>query len=152
MIDWRFVRLSEHFRLGEFACHGTRCVCHGLACGIAPALVTVLEEARGIVSAGPVKITSGVRCDEHNRKVGGHKASFHRVGLAADITNFHLRQDLEGWALKIGQVVESWCGPEHGNVIYYPNHGFIHVDVGHRISDLVRRKDERTQTIPPDAV
>ena len=33
----------------------------------------------------PIIVTSGYRCDELNRAVGGVKSSYHRLGMAADI-------------------------------------------------------------------
>ena len=40
-----------------------------------------LREAWG----APIIVTSGYRCEELNRKVGGSKYSYHRLGMAADI-------------------------------------------------------------------
>lgn len=34
----------------------------------------------------PIKVNSGYRCDALNKAVGGSKTSYHRFGLAADIT------------------------------------------------------------------
>ena len=80
------VRLSQHFKLSEFlnlsrypgniptmqAVANLTYGCHQL-----------LEPARLIV--GPIIITSGFRCEEVNRKVGGVRNSQHLVGQAADI-------------------------------------------------------------------
>lgn len=33
----------------------------------------------------PIIVTSGYRCEELNRAVGGAKASYHRLGMAADV-------------------------------------------------------------------
>lgn len=80
------VRLSPHFKLGEFlnldkyadntptmqAVANMTYGCHML-----------LEPARQVV--GPIIINSGFRNDDVNRKVGGVKNSQHLLGQAADI-------------------------------------------------------------------
>lgn len=75
--------LSKHFNKAEFAC---KCGCgFGLKDGdIDPALVQRLEELRENFGK-PIYITSGCRCDKHNRKVGGAQFSQHKLGTAADI-------------------------------------------------------------------
>jgi uncharacterized protein YcbK (DUF882 family) len=69
----------KHFTIFEFAC---KCGCGYDA--ISPALVGKLELARDEAGVAFV-ITSGCRCDEHNKKVGGVAGSAHTMGLAADI-------------------------------------------------------------------
>jgi putative chitinase len=80
------VRLSQHFKLGEFlnldkypenipsmqAVANMSYGCHQL-----------LEPARLIV--GPIIINSGFRCESVNRRVGGVRNSQHLIGQAADI-------------------------------------------------------------------
>jgi hypothetical protein len=80
------VRLSPHFKLGEFLNFGKypenipsmqdvvnlTYGCHQL-----------LEPARLIT--GPIIINSGFRCEAVNRKVGGVRNSQHMMGQAADI-------------------------------------------------------------------
>lgn len=75
--------LSKHFNKAEFAC---KCGCgFGMKDGdINPALVQRLEEIREHFGK-PIYITSGCRCDKHNRKVGGAQFSQHKLGTAADI-------------------------------------------------------------------
>ena len=138
--------LSDHFKALEFACQGTECCCHG-AVNVDEELVAFLEEFRMELGV-PIRVNSGFRCDEHNKSVGGHPRSFHRLGMAADVTAFKLREDLEGWAIKGARMLAERVGEERGNVIFYPKQNFIHFDVGHRISDLVRKKTD----LPPGAV
>lgn len=45
----------------------------------------VLEKVRELVNNSPVIITSGYRCAELNRKIGGAVTSYHMRGCAADI-------------------------------------------------------------------
>ena len=84
--DINSVRLSPHFKLGEFlnlkkypenmptmqAVANLTYGCHQL-----------LEPARFLV--GPIIVSSGFRCEEVNRKVGGVARSQHLTGQAADI-------------------------------------------------------------------
>ncbi len=130
--------LSDHFRAGEFRCQGGSCSCHG-AISVDQRLVDLLEELRAELGS-PIVITSAFRCDDHNETVGGHPKSFHRTGQAADLTSFRIRSDLENWAIIFAKIVEGRLGQERGNVIWYPKRNFIHVDVGRRISELLREK------------
>lgn len=76
-------QLSKHFNAKEFAC---KCGCGlGLEDGdVSNELVDVLEGVRDHFNK-PVVINSGVRCEVHNRRVGGAAASQHLFGTAADI-------------------------------------------------------------------
>lgn len=77
--------VPSHFNMVEFAC---RCG----SCGpwrVDVALVDSLERLRTL-GGWPIKILSGLRCADHNRRVGGATASQHLpdesgVGGAADI-------------------------------------------------------------------
>ena len=76
---WLAEPLSENFRRSEFAC---KC-----GCGFAqptPLIVELLQEVRNQYE-GPIHVSSGCRCEAHNRTVGGGKHSQHLTGGAADI-------------------------------------------------------------------
>lgn len=127
-------KVSDNFRLSEFACQGERaggCDCHSTGALVDERLVRIVQTVREIT--GPTTVTSAVRCDRHNARRGGHPRSFHRIGFAADITNATLRDDLEQWAHRIGEIAADVLGPGKGNVIWYKYRGFIHIDVGHRV-------------------
>ena len=70
---------SKYFKREEFAC---RCGC-GLDT-IDFATVAACEAIRKHFDR-PVTVISGIRCPEHNRRVGGSKKSQHLRGRAADI-------------------------------------------------------------------
>jgi hypothetical protein len=70
--------ISPHFSLYEFECRCCRRVL------IENRLVRMLEELRGVWGR-PLVITSGYRCERHNREVGGAVRSLHPLGRAADI-------------------------------------------------------------------
>lgn len=70
--DW------QHFDLDEFACP---------CCGrnnISHPFVGLLDQARELAGV-PFRVSSGYRCQAHNRQVGGVRDSEHLIGLGADI-------------------------------------------------------------------
>lgn len=71
--------LSKHFNSSEFAC---KCGCGFDSINVV--LVARLEEVREHFNS-PTSITSGCRCQEYNRRVGGASKSQHLHGKAADI-------------------------------------------------------------------
>lgn len=75
------IKLSNSFRASEFACHGSGCCSVVL---IDEKLVKILQQVRDHFGQ-PVTITSGYRCQAHNKSVGGATASRHARGMAADI-------------------------------------------------------------------
>lgn len=71
--------MSKHFNSSELMCKcgcGTRLAC--------TELFLVLELVR-LKFGVPVIITSGYRCPDHNKNVGGAPESKHVDGIAADI-------------------------------------------------------------------
>jgi len=71
-------RLTENFNLREFQCQH---------CGVVmidDRLVELLQKMRDRLGK-PIIVTSGYRCPEHDKEVGGTGDSFHTRGLAADI-------------------------------------------------------------------
>jgi uncharacterized protein YcbK (DUF882 family) len=106
-------QLSENFRRSEFAC---RCNC-GFD-DISPVLIKALQELRDTI-AQAIHVSSGCRCEAHNRRVGGSRQSQHIRGTAADISCRWLTpQELRRYALQI----EAFKG-----IGLY--RGFLHVDV-----------------------
>lgn len=72
-------KISAHFSREEFACQ--------CGCGfdtVDAKLLEVLEVIRQHYKC-PVKITSGCRCEQHNKNIGGADKSQHVQGRAADI-------------------------------------------------------------------
>ena len=74
------MKLSAHFDSTEFDCH--HCKTGGE--DMDPALVELLKVLREHFNK-PVHITSGYRCPDHNKAVGGATHSQHLLGTAADV-------------------------------------------------------------------
>lgn len=71
--------LSKNFSSEEFTCH--------CGCGFDDVnyeLIDILQRCRDILGV-PFKVTSGCRCEKHNRSIGGVDSSMHLEGKAADI-------------------------------------------------------------------
>jgi len=110
MINWSKV---QHFKKEEFTC---KCGC-GLN-NIDETFVLRLDRARS--SAGvPFRINCGVRCEKHNKEVGGVEDSAHIKGLAVDIStpNDSIRFC----------VVSALLEEGFRRVLVYPT--FVHVDI-----------------------
>lgn len=71
--------LNKYFKRKEFAC---RCGCGTST--VDAELLQVVTDVREYFGS-PVVITSGHRCSNHNRRVGGAASSMHMTGKAADI-------------------------------------------------------------------
>lgn len=118
------MRLSEHFRLEEFACP---CGCGGEIV-LTARLIGALEHLRELVGR-PILVNSGFRCLKYNRKIGSKDTSQHVLGTAADIvTNNRVSRrmypmtpwDVRKHALKVPAFNQGGIG------IY---NTFLHVDV-----------------------
>lgn len=72
--------LSPNFKRGEFACPCGNCDLDT----IDVELLLILEHIRDHFDR-PITITSGHRCAEYNKKIGGGLYSQHLYGRAADI-------------------------------------------------------------------
>ena len=73
-----------HFKREEFAC---QCGCGWDAIDFE--LLEVLIDVRSYFNS-PVLITSGNRCEKHNKEIGGAEKSQHTLGKAADFKVKHV--------------------------------------------------------------
>lgn len=74
-------KLSEHFSAKEF-----RCKCGGAHDNlVSEELVQKLEQLRTVLKCSKIEISSGYRCVQHDKNVGGSGRGQHTKGKAADI-------------------------------------------------------------------
>ena len=109
------MKLTKHFALNEFTRSATA-TAHGIDNNLDLAKAddrmvaenlqylcqTVLEPLREHFGM-PVVVSSGYRCKELNKMVGGVRNSQHLTGEAADIVPSHESSDLRQWFLFIQQ-------------------------------------------------
>lgn len=74
-------QLSKNFIVSEFACHGSGCCTTVL---IDDQLVSYVQKIRDHFGKS-VTVTSGYRCQKHNKNIGSSTGSRHTKGQAADI-------------------------------------------------------------------
>jgi uncharacterized protein YcbK (DUF882 family) len=77
---------TKNFNADEFKCH---CGCSENSVDMS--LLYALQAVRDIIEI-PMKISSGYRCVDHNKDVGGADTSSHLRGLAADIAVYNSSQ------------------------------------------------------------
>ena len=73
--------LSTNFKSTEFDCHGSGCCTQTK---VDDKLVQYLQQIRNHFGK-PVNVSSGYRCETHNKNIGGATGSRHSKGQAADI-------------------------------------------------------------------
>ena len=71
--------INTHFSDREMDC---QCGCQKT---VSPELLVRLEALRSMIDR-PLSVTSGARCETHNRESGGKPGSWHLKGLAVDIS------------------------------------------------------------------
>ena len=110
---------TKNFKVSEFACKH---------CGENKIDQRVIDMAQIIRDelGVHVKVNSGYRCPEHNKKVRGSKSSQHMNGNAADLSCF-----LGGLTLllTIHKLKIEGKLPMLQYCIYYPNKDFCHIDL-----------------------
>jgi uncharacterized protein YcbK (DUF882 family) len=74
------VPLTQHFNLSELDCKCTECN----VTQIDSELLYALEKLRKKIPT-PIHITSGYRCESHNKAIGGAENSEHTLGKAVDV-------------------------------------------------------------------
>ena len=105
--------IAPHFNLSEFTCPCCKKVM------LHPLLLEKLERLRKIM-VRPIHITSGYRCSNYNRKVGGVANSYHCIGLAADIKVKDINlMELLAYAEEI----------DFTGIGFYEKKDFLHLDV-----------------------
>lgn len=123
------MKLSENFSLDELA------VSAGHPSLVEPVPEELVPKAKRLVTQvlqpirdalqRPMKINSGYRSKELNKALGGSVTSQHVRMEAADF----VCEDIRAAWLTIIQMVADNRLPGAGQLIYYPDKGFIHVAV-----------------------
>lgn len=111
-------KISPNYWLTEFQCR------HCGVVKIANRLVELLEEATRR-SGVKFLISSGYRCEEYNKEVGGVPNSYHVQGLAVDILLPPDFKSLDDFAKFLESVGFRGIG-------IYRKQNFVHVDLGPR--------------------
>lgn len=111
--SYLFETNKNYFKPEEFAC---KCGC-GVN-NIQEELIKKLNVARNIAGV-PFKITSGYRCPEHNKKVGGVANSSHIDGSAVDI---YCDNDSDRFKIILGLLIAGFTRIGIGK-------DFIHCDI-----------------------
>jgi uncharacterized protein YcbK (DUF882 family) len=106
---------SRHFKQEEFQCSCGKC--DG---GSVNDKVIVIAELIRTHFGRPVKITSGYRCESHNKEIGGTKNSQHVLGTAIDV----VVKDVE--AIEVYNFID-FLFPNSFGIGKYQN--FTHIDV-----------------------
>jgi hypothetical protein len=107
---WRW----KNFSPAEIACRGTGQL------KLVPEAMDRLQELRDLLGK-PLIVRSAYRSPEHNRAVGGAKASKHMDGMAFDIAMAN--HDPVAFEVAAREVGFLGFG-------YYPRSGFMHIDLG----------------------
>ena len=118
------IKVSKHFYRDEFDCN---CRC-GFDC-VDAQLVNVLENVRfhfnGKYQDAFIMITSGNRCDKHNKMVGGAEKSQHTKGIACDFTVFYEKNIMVD-PREVADLLEKLSGGSWGIGIYKNR---VHLDM-----------------------
>lgn len=107
-------KLSNNFSRSEFKCNCGECDYDT----VDAELVEVLQDVRDKYAAS-VTVTSGNRCAEYNKKIGGSEKSYHVRGRAADIVVKGISPD------EIYQYLD-WKYPDKFGLGKYDD--FTHID------------------------
>lgn len=102
---------SPYFSRSEFACQ--------CGCGFDTVDTSTLEILNAVrENFGPVVVTSGCRCEEHNARIGGASNSQHKLARAADIKVSNTDP----------QEVYDWVAREHPSASIGAYNSFTHID------------------------
>jgi hypothetical protein len=115
-------QLTKNFHIDEFACHDGTAVPEELYDNVLE-LAENLQKLRDVYGK-PIKIVSGYRPPEYNKKIGGARKSKHMSAMAADIRIKGVSP--KALANKIAKLIEDGA-MKKGGLGRYPT--FTHYDV-----------------------
>jgi len=128
------MQLTKHFRRSEFDCRdGSKVPCKYM--GNVRVLAENLEVLRAALGGNAVRVTSGYRSPDYNKKVGGVKSSQHLTASAADIQVAGYTP--RGVQKKILELIRGGKMKQGGVGIYRT---FVHYDIRGRAARWGSRK------------
>jgi len=131
------MQLSPHFQLAEFLYSQTAIENHiindinehYIIDNLQILCFAYLEPIRKLLE-NPIEITSGYRCKELNKIVGGSDTSQHMTGEAADITPAGEGEHVPGAKHLFDLIVEGVISGKlkvPNQLIYYPSKNIVHI-------------------------
>jgi len=114
-------QLSVNLSAKEYACKCRSKLCHLTL--VDPNLIKSFQKLRGTYGK-PIRVTSGFRCINHNKKVGGLLLSYHTRGMAIDLAPGesvnapHYKYELERLRILACDFFDV--------IIVYDDQGFVH--------------------------
>lgn len=125
--------VGQYFQAREF-----KCPCCG-SNKIHSDLIRALDKIRKNIGVA-IRVNSGVRCESHNRSIGGAPRSYHLprdgIGYAADITFERSTNKLPLDIVRLFITAEDVLLGK-GGIILYPT--WVHVDVRHALDSNTYR-------------
>lgn len=125
------MKVTEHFTLEEFIRSNTATRLKIANLPNKAQIANILELCRNVLEpireryGKPIIVTSGYRCPELNKAVGGVATSEHMQGMAADIRS---SSDTRADNKKLWNIcIEVLKGREFGQLINEHNYDWIHV-------------------------
>lgn len=121
------------FKVSEFMCKGNSCKCK---CGcsttyISEDVVQILQKIKDDVKAKSFRVTSGYRCETHNRCDQGASQSRHLTGGAVDFQFSDGKMSMNDLCKKIRDNTNAYVS-NNGQIISYAKYytgGWVHIDV-----------------------
>lgn len=127
-------QITKNFNFEEFLCKCPRCA------GKLPSKAIQANIIKTIHTLQPIRdktgkaftVNCGFRCPAHNKEVGGVANSVHMTGLAADITIAGMTSEQMFVTMAGINTAQIPSRPKtvFTGVGYYPDKGFVHVDIG----------------------
>lgn len=121
--------ISKNFKREEFACKCCSCSFNA----VDAELLAILEDVRSFFNK-PVVITSGNRCFNHNKQVGGARYSQHLNGTACDFKVMDVHAD------DVADYLEQTYADKYGIGRY---DGRTHIDT----REIIARWDSRIRVV-----
>lgn len=119
--------MSKYFKYSEFACKCGNCAADGT--GIDRVLLAKLNVIRGRFGK-PMIVTSGCRCPEWNKAVGGSVSSYHQPFQGFRACDISCRDSVDRYRL-IRHAIEV------GGLTIGVNSKFLHFDTRPTLSPII---------------